>query len=274
MQYKLLRERLSDTCKKLQEATGEKLEGAPLLEAVEEQMKPLNGEIEKLDETSTIDALRRRTDEIAEVINYLEEEERTEKAEKELPELKKQLEALEAKKAGLTHLEGSLDSIYSIVTQYQKEASLQQIRDLEDLMNKYYSAILGHPYFNRIKIDIEKEEPLQFSFRAASDLEETYIPTKFSTAQLNAAALSIFISNSKLMAGELPLLVLDDPTQNMDSNHIEAFAKLVSSLADVFQVIVATEDDETRDHLKQYYPDATHYELDNWNPTGLQIMSG
>ena len=128
-------------------------------------------------------------------------------------------------------------------------------------MNEYYSAILGHPYYKRIKIHIEKQDPLQFSFMAASDNELTYIPTKFSTGQLNVAALSIFLSNSKLMRGQLPMLALDDPTQNMDHDHKEAFAKLVSRLVEDFQVIVATEDDETRDYLKKYCTEATCYEL-------------
>ena len=142
---------------------------------------------------------------------------------------------MEARKASLLHLNGALSSISGIVTEYQKETSLRKIQELEDLMNEFYSAILGHPYYKRIKIDIEKQDPLQFSFRAASERESTYIPTKFSTAQLNVAALSIFMSNSKLMTGKLPLLTLDDPTQNMDNVHKEAFAKLVSQLVEEFQ---------------------------------------
>ena len=96
---------------------------------------------------------------------------------------------------------------------------------------------------------------------AASDNELSYTPTKFSTGQLNVAALSIFLSNSKLITGQLPVLALDDPTQNMDQDHKEAFAKLVSRLVEDFQVIVATEDDETRDYLKKYCTEATCYEL-------------
>ena len=141
------------------------------------------------------------------------------------------------------------------------------------MMNEYYSAIQGHPYYKRIKIDIERQDPLQFSFRAASDRESTYIPTRFSTAQLNIVALSIFISNSKLMAGKLPLLTLDSPTQNMDDNHKEAFAKLLSRLTEEFQVIVATENIDTKDYIMANTADASLYELGDWGTEGPQISS-
>jgi hypothetical protein len=45
----------------------------------------------------------------------------------------------------------------------------------------------------------------------------------------------------------------------------------VSKLKD-FQVIVATEDDETRDYLKQHCLDATYYEISEWGTEGPNIV--
>lgn len=54
----------------------------------------------------------------------------------------------------------------------------------------------------------------------------------------------------------------------------EAFANLVSILIEDFQVIVATEDDETRDYLKKYCNKATYYKLqETEDPTDLPILS-
>ena len=53
------------------------------------------------------------------------------------------------------------------------------------------------------KTYIEKEDPLIFSLRAASAQEDTYISTRFSTAQLNAVALSIFMSYNSQEAENL-----------------------------------------------------------------------
>jgi hypothetical protein len=59
----------------------------------------------------------------------------------------------------------------------------------------------------------------------------------------------------------------------MDSEHKEAFAKLVSKLVSDFQVIVATEDDETRDYLKRQCPEATYYEITDWGTEGINITA-
>ncbi|MEM2922429.1 MAG: hypothetical protein QXF26_08960, partial [Candidatus Bathyarchaeia archaeon] len=101
--------------------------------------------------------------------------------------------------------------------------------------------------------------------------EATYIPTRFSTAQLNAAALAIFMSNSSRTKGELPLMILDDPTQSMDSEHKEALAKLVSKLAETYQMIVSTEDEETRNLLERYCRGIRVFELGEWTTTGPNI---
>jgi len=57
----------------------------------------------------------------------------------------------------------------------------------------------------------------------------------------------------------------------MDDAHKEALAQLVSRLTDDFQVIIATEDDETRDYLLKYCDDATCYELESWEANGPEL---
>ena len=271
-QFNHVNQQISDNRIKLQQELDKTLDGQELVEVATQVVETLKQDTLKLEKTNEIDVMGKRVAKLTEILGFLQDKERTENAENELPALEEQKQAYENRKIGLTLLNGALGSISDIVTKYQKETSIQQIQNLEDSMNETYQAILGHPYFSRIKIDIEKEEPLQFSFRAASDKEITYIPTKFSTAQLNVAALSIFMSNSKLLAGQLPLVTLDDPTQNMDSAHKEAFAVFISSITKDFQVIIATEDDATRDYLMQKSPDASIYELLTWDPEGPQIQ--
>ena len=272
MQHINLNNEITDTLNSLRTKVGKVLEGEPLLQAAIDTVSTIEYELRELSETTPIDEIRNKSVRLSDVLSYLSEEERTENAEKELPSLNHQLETLKAKKLSLAMLSTALTSIGGIIAEYQKMASLKQIKELEDTMNDYYSTMMGHPYFSNLKVDIEREEPLQFSFRATSERESTYIPTRFSTAQLNIAALSVFISNSKLMAGGLPLIILDDPTQNMDTEHKQNFAKLVSKLADDFQVIVATEDDEARDFLEQQRPDGTYYELSEWGTNGPNIV--
>ncbi|KON30189.1 hypothetical protein AC482_04505 [miscellaneous Crenarchaeota group-15 archaeon DG-45] len=217
--------------------------------------------------------LRSNLQNLSEVIAYLKDEERVETAEKELPTVEKQIQDLKAREVSLRFLAAGLESIRRLTVTYEKDASITQLKKLEDEINYYYTKIQGHPHFNRLKVKIEKEDPLIFSFRATSDQEDTYIPTRFSTSQLNTAALSIFMSNSSQQAGKLPIMILDDPTQNMDPAHKEAFAKLVATLPPRHQVIVATEDDETRRFLEKHCKDIKTYELRNWTTDGPEIRA-
>ena len=68
-------------------------------------------------------------------------------------------------------------------------------------------------------------------------------------------------------------MIFDDPTQNMDVTHKESFAKLVATLPPSFQVIIATEDDDTRRFLEKHCTDIKTYELGNWTPEGTEVKA-
>jgi DNA repair exonuclease SbcCD ATPase subunit len=255
----------------LQKETSSALEGPKLLKKVGEITASLDKEIEKYSDSSEVDTLRASLSDLEDVLNYLRDEEQVLAAEKELPLVEKQIKDIEGRINRLQALASSLQSIRQFAIAYEKEASLAQLKLLEETINGYYSKILGHPHFTHLKIDVEKEDPLIFSIRAASSREDTYIPTRFSTAQLNAVALSIFMSYSTQEAGDLPIMILDDPTQNMDNSHKEAFAKLIATLPPKHQVIIATEDNDTRRWLEKSCKGIKTYELGNWTPEGTEF---
>ena len=255
----------------LEKETSSNLTGPELVKKTEELVLALDEEIGKYSDSSEVDALRKALAELPDILTYLRDEERMIESEKQLPMVEKQIKELEARKSSLQALAASLQSIRQVATQYQKEESTKQLKRLEDEINHYYSRIQGHPHFTQLKIDVEKEDPLIFSFRAASEQEDTYIPTRFSTSQFNSAALSIFMSNSTQQAGELPIMIFDDPTQNMDTSHKESFAKLVATLTPKFQVMIATEDEEVKELLERNCKDLKTYELGEWTPEGPEI---
>jgi len=257
--------------RQLQHEIGSSAEGTDLLEKAKDMLAEIDEETRKYSETAAIDESRGELMRLSDILSYLRDEENTEASERELPIVSRQIEDLEARKNSLQLLEGSLQSIRKLAMEYGREASLAQLRKLEQEINFYYSAILGHPYFNQLKVDIEKEEPLIYSIRATSDSEVTYIPTRFSTSQLNIAALSIFMSNCSQLAGELPIMILDDPTQNMDPAHKEALAQVISKLSSKYQIIVSTEDAETKDFLKKHCINLRTYEFASWSPSGPEI---
>lgn len=257
----------------LQKAASSTVEGPELIKRIEEVARELDVEISRYSDSSAIDSLRKTLSNLADVLNFLRDEERVTAAEKELPLVEKQIKDLEDRSSRLQALASSLQSIRQIAVVFEKEASIAQLKRLEDDINLYYGKIQGHPHFARLKIDIEKEDPLIFSIRAASKQEDTYIPTRFSTAQLNSVALSIFMSYSTQQAGDFPIMIFDDPTQNMDVAHKESFAKLVATLPPSYQVIIATEDEDTRRFLEKHCTGIKTYELGNWTPEGTEIKS-
>ncbi|MCL4436329.1 MAG: AAA family ATPase [Thaumarchaeota archaeon] len=257
----------------LQKATSSSTEGPDLLKRVEETTRVFDEQIAGYSDSSDVDSLRKDLSDLVDALNYLRDEAQIIAAEKDLPTVENQIKGLEERSKQLQGLSNSLQSIKQIAIQYEKEAAVSQLKRLEDDINSYYSQILGHPYFKRIKIDIEKEDPLIFSIRAASTQEDTYIPTRFSTAQLNAVALSIFMSYNSEQAGNLPIMILDDPTQNMDKSHKEAFAKLIATLSKQNQVIIATEDTDTRTLLEKYCPSVMTYEFGDWTKEGADIKA-
>ena len=259
--------------KELQKTTSSKSEGPELMVKVEELCTTLDGQIAEYSDSSEVDGLRTTLSSYIDILNYLKDEAQVLAAEKELPMVANQIKGLETRIKQLQGFASSVQSIKQIATQYEKEASIAELNRLEKDINNYYSQILGHPYFKHIKIDIEKENPLIFSIRAASVQEDTYIPTRFSTAQLNAVALAIFMSYNNQQMGELPIMILDDPTQNMDAAHKEAFAKLISTLGSQKQVIIATEDNDTKIFLEKHCNNIKTYRFGNWTRDGTNIQT-
>jgi DNA repair exonuclease SbcCD ATPase subunit len=97
----------------------------------------------------------------------------------------------------------------------------------------------------------------------------TYVQTRFSTAQANCAAIAIFLAVNQHLSKTLETIILDDPSQSMDPDHKQRLAQtLARSLR---QVIVATEDPQMFEYLKQSFDSPTIYELSSWTEEGSKI---
>lgn len=79
------------------------------------------------------------------------------------------------------------------------------------------------------------------------------------------------MSYSSQQAGNFPIMIFDDPTQNMDLFHKESFAKLISSLLTDYQIIIATEDIDTKKYLEEHCSGIKVYEMNNWTPEGVEF---
>ncbi|PWT98974.1 MAG: hypothetical protein C5B51_28100 [Terriglobia bacterium] len=99
-----------------------------------------------------------------------------------------------------------------------------------------------------------------------------------STCQLNCLGLSIYLACATRPASPHQMLLIDDPIQSMDDDHIETFKMVVlKELLDRgFQVIVLTHMDNFADDLEKRYrasANAVLYRFEGYTKSGPSIAS-
>jgi len=242
--------------------------GTDLLEVAKVELQGIEKAKVEYRDITALDALTGRHSRITEVVAFLKDEDEVKEIEAELPYVTQLIGDLGARIQSLRNLDGSLSALRQVISQYEKEAVTATLSSLEELLNRYYRAILGHPYFQTLRIQIESEEPLLYSIRASGREDSTYIPTRFSNAQMNVAALALFLSNYSKMAGGLSCAIMDDPSQSMDTEHKKALASTIRELAETNQLIIATQDAELETALRKNVPTLQLIALKGWDPNG------
>jgi exonuclease SbcC len=245
----------------------------PIEEKLVETIRNLSENKKPYEVTKDIDAARGKVARLKNVLDYLQAQSQLVEMERELPRVTAEVETLKVNVEKLDQLDGQLRAIRESVIEYEKESVQNVIANLEDEVNQFYSALVGHPYFSKLSIQVESEFPLQIAFRATNTNEEasTSISTRFSQAQMNAAAIAIFLSNNKRMKSTLPLLILDDPTLSMDDNHKEKLAKLLNLIVTYRQVIIATHDKPFMEFIRKDAKEMALIEFKNWDTPGPEI---
>jgi DNA repair exonuclease SbcCD ATPase subunit len=188
------------------------------------------------------------------------------------------LKDLEKKYSEIKELEMGLTDIYQAATTAREELVKKALSELQSTIGSYYSKILGHPYFVNLQL-IPEEERGKAIYRIRAwdkDFKQgTYVQTRFSNAQMNAVALSLFLSMSTRLQSNLGLILLDDPSQSMDKAHKDALSKLLGEILVERQVFVATQDTEFEQCLEKSLDKAKAKicEIERWDTKGPEISS-
>ncbi len=239
-------------------------EAASALSKTEETLKVYGESVE-------IDELLAHIQRVQVVVGYQDNVEESEALEKELPKVSELIGRLERSRGEISKLAGSLGAIRQAALAYGEETVTSELTSLGELISSYFSRMLGHPTFGGIRLVVEKREPLIYSVRAEGALATTYIPTRFSTAQMNSVAISLFLASNEKMQSNFETIMIDDPTQGMDSAHKEALASIVSSLGEAKQVLIASQDEDFREALSRYCGRFTVLEFGQWSADGPSI---
>lgn len=169
--------------------------------------------------------------------------------------------SLQAETDDLLDLRESLESIIQAINAVATERAQDAIEGTRAEMSEFYGILCNHPYFDDLRIEISQKlsggvQKNSYSIRAFSSQEgkSTLANSRLSTAQMNCVALSVYLAQSDVLAHSLGFLILDDPSQNLDTEHKVALASILGRFAAEQQLIVATHDEEFAKAVRRALP--------------------
>ena len=169
--------------------------------------------------------------------------------------------SLQAETDELLDLQESLESIIQAINAVATERAQDAIEGTRAEISEFYRTLCNHPYFDDLRIEISQRlsggvHKNSYSIRAISSQEgkSTLANSRLSTAQMNCVALSVYLAQSDVLAHSLGFLILDDPSQNLDTDHKVALASILGRFAAEQQLIIATHDEEFANAVRRDVP--------------------
>jgi len=249
-----------------------------VLAAKIDELKTKASEIDKnrTEHLNKIRDLEEKLNILGEIAEIVEMDEKIREYRKLMPELQKQKKKLEEKKDKLVTLLEAIEKVEKVISEVKIEASKDVLEMLQSRINEFYSEICGHPYFDNLKIKpTTRKGKTTYEFKAynTNEKRETYVVTRFSQAQMNEAALATFLALATTQKTNLGLLILDDPSQNMDAEHKQSLAKTIIKLTEQMPqktIIIATADQQFQNQLENEIPPqiSQKIEIKKWTKDG------
>ncbi len=120
-------------------------------------------------------------------------------------------------------------------------------------------------------------DPEDHDVYAVSDEDKEKLITFFNQGDMNCAALSIFLAlgGSSARDSGAGFLILDDPSQSLDSEQKRKLAALIDRVAADRQVVLATMDEELLKALQDEVSKAKRvYRFGEWDPVKGPSIKG
>ncbi len=178
-------------------------------------------------------------------------------------------EELERDLKELEHLK-SLKSLTEILNdELQRRYSdfiNQRLKELDSYVEDYVKILSPHPRFSKVCIRYKDEN---YWLKGISENgEEVYARALFSTAQLNETAIILLLAMANSAKHKYDFIILDDPSQSLDSKSKEKLAKLLTKVAESKQLIICTMDTEFAEFLRVSYPNGKFYLFEEYTDKG------
>lgn len=257
-----------------------KKDKSDILSAAEKQIHDNEVEIEKLeksaqDQSARLEKIRESLDLIGKVIDVITKETEMGGLKNLNPEDSQAVSDIEKAISGLYSFEDKLTKIVNVSGKVQTELASEMILESQKDIEDYYTKLCMHQAYGKLKIDVEPQGrggrvKNAYAIRAMSikDGNETHVVTRFSTGQMNCVALSVFFALTKSLPVKLGFLLLDDPSQNLDTEHKDALANLLTSISKDRQIFISTQDEEFKKILQSKHQDMKLHEFVGWDVLG------
>lgn len=257
-----------------------------ILKKASEKLDALQKDLKKAEKALTkkyeiLEGIEDSSDKCRAIVHVLQKEAEYEKIRETFTDENSKIEILKNQIDEIAALYTRLQRISEAITTAQIKLARNFIGQGEKGISNYYSRLCGHPYYNTVRIDIDQRsvrgiQKNTYNIKAFNNKEgkETLISTRFSTGQMNCAALSIFLSFSSLLDRKSRFLILDDPSQSLDKEHKKYLVKVLSDVALENQVIIATQDSELEEEIeKGFKPKGGYTSLsyEGWDKDGPTI---
>ena len=237
---------------KIQELVGVQFKGNELLAKLREHRSLIQQRVDgmaKLGEKAI--AIRETSSLLRIMVDFLLKKSEVENTEKAmLPGVQAKLETLNGNLSKMEELGAALHDIHEAAISTQEEFLQATLGPLQDNINRFYSKLDCHPYFDNLRLEPETVRgKYLYRLRATSHdgKDSTYVQTGFSLAQMNLTAISLFLG--MVIRDPTGFIVLDDPSQSLDPEHKKALASLIGEIGREQQIFVATQDEEFQKEL-------------------------
>lgn len=270
----------------LAEILQSKLKENNLLKEADEKLSELQKELAKAETALTeknaiLQEIEDSADRCRSIVRVLEKEAEYEKIRETFAEEGSEIEILKTQITEMSALYTRLQRISGAIATAQIKLAREFIGKGERIISDYYNRLCGHPYYNAIRIDVDQRnvkgvQKNTYTIKAFSNKEgkETLISTRFSTGQMNCAALSIFLSLSSMLDRKIKFVIIDDPSQSLDAEHKKSLVKVLGDVALGRQVIIATQDTELEEEMEiGFLPQVGYIALnyEGWSKEGPMI---
>ncbi len=133
-------------------------------------------------------------------------------------------------------------------------------------ISNFFTTLTNRPDFPGLRVSPTKDG---YAVELTSSTDSREALPILNQGDLNCAALSIFLAlaTAPETTHQLGFVILDDPSQSLDTTSISNLCKILDAICDSRQLIVGTMDEELREEILKIGKNKKHYLFKEWDHT-------